>query len=306
MESAQSSMSQRLPAARLFALLAREARTGVIFRRGPSKQVQLIHWDLRDDSFVHGQWFKGRIYERRCDLSPSGRLLVYFASKQRGDFGTWTALSRPPFFTALSLWPKGDCWGGGGMFEDERTLLLNHRPREGRDPFPMPTGFQLPHHLQVRPFGTHSGGGEDEPIDGVLRERDGWQLRDEGEGERGGLRSGALFRFSRPRVREKLGANGRRLQSLLHAVGQENHAWYGQDHRVLDRDGTVLVDLPGSDWADWDGADLVFAREGRLYRLRKSDFREVAQRGEQAFQLLHDFSGARFAPLAPTADALKY
>ncbi|MDQ1090777.1 hypothetical protein QE400_000190 [Xanthomonas sacchari] len=237
MESTPSPVSQRLPATRLFALLARESRTGVIFRRGPSKQVQLIHWDLRDDSFVHGQWFKGRIYERRYDLSPSGRLLVYFASKQHGDFGTWTALSRPPFFTALALWPKGDSWGGGGMFEDERTLLLNHRPRDGRDPFPMPTGFQLPHDLQVRPFGTDSGGGEDEPIDGVLRERDGWQLRDAGEGERGGLRSDALFRFSRPRVREKLGANGRRLQSLLHAVGQDNHAWYGQDHRVLDRDG---------------------------------------------------------------------
>ncbi len=44
----------RPPATRLFALLAREARAGVIFRRGPSKQVQLIHWDLRDDSFVHG------------------------------------------------------------------------------------------------------------------------------------------------------------------------------------------------------------------------------------------------------------
>ncbi|MBO9874475.1 MULTISPECIES: hypothetical protein [Xanthomonas] len=306
MESAPFTVSQRPPATRLFALLAREARTGVIFRRGPSKQVQLIHWDLRDDSFVHGQWFKGRIYERRCDLSPSGRLLVYFASKQYGDFGTWTALSRPPFFTALALWPKGDCWGGGGMFEDEQTLLLNHRPREGRDPFPMPTGFQLPHHLQVRPFGKYAGGGEDEPIDGVLRERDGWRLCDDGEGERGGLRGDALFRFSRPRVREKPGANGRRLQSLLHAVGQDNHAWYGLDHRVLDRDGNVLVDLPGSDWADWDGGDLVFAREGGLYRLRKSDFREVAQRGEQAFQLLHDFSGARFAPLAPTADALKY
>ncbi|UYC11726.1 hypothetical protein [Xanthomonas sp. CFBP 8445] len=305
MEPAPFPVSQRPPATRLFALLARDARTGVIFRRGPSKQVQLIHWDLRDDSFVHGQWFKGRIYERRCDLSPSGRLLVYFASKQRGAFGTWTALSRPPFFTALALWPKGDSWGGGGMFEDERTLLLNHQPRDGHDPFPMPTGFQLPHDLQVRPFGADSGSGEDEPIDGVLRERDGWQLRDAGEGERGGLRGDALFRFSRPRVREKLGANGRRLQSLLHAVGQDNHAWYGLDHRVLDRDGTVLVDLPGSDWADWDGGDLVFAREGGLYRLRKSDFREVAQRGAQAFQLLHDFSGARFAPLAPTADALK-
>ncbi len=57
--------------AALYAILARDARTGVVFRRGPSRQVQLIRWDLRDDTFEHGQWFKGRIYERRCDLSPS-------------------------------------------------------------------------------------------------------------------------------------------------------------------------------------------------------------------------------------------
>jgi len=297
---------QRPPATRLYALLARDARSGVIFRRGPSKQVQLIRWDLRDDSFEHGQWFKGRIYERRCDLSPSGRLLVYFASKQHGDFVTWTALSRPPFFTALALWPKGDCWGGGGMFEDERTLLLNHRPQQGRDPFPLPTGFQVPHDMQVRPFGRGSGGGEDQPIDGVLRQRDGWQAIDAGEGETGGMSSTTLYRFNWPRVWEKAGASGRRLQSLLHAIGRENEAWYSLDHRVLDREGAVLLDLPGTDWADWDGGDLVFARDGCLYRLVKSDFRRYAQEGEAVFRLLHDFTSARFAPLAPAADALKY
>ncbi|MEB1529037.1 hypothetical protein [Xanthomonas sp. WHRI 7945] len=306
METTQHHAQQRPPATRLYALLAREARTGVIFRRGPSKQVQLIRWDLREDSFEHGQWFKGRIYERRCDLSPSGRLLVYFASKQQGDFVTWTALSRPPFFTALALWPKGDCWGGGGMFEDERTLLLNHRSQEGRDPFPLPTGFQVPHDLQVRPFGRGSGGGEDEPIDSALRQRDGWQVIDAGVGETGGLTSGVLYRFTRPRVWEKPGASGRRLQSLLQVVGRGNEAWYGLDHRVLDRDGTVLLDLPGSDWADWDGGDLVFARDGCLYRLTKSGFRDYAQDGERVFRLLHDFRSARFAPLAPTANALKY
>ncbi|PPT49129.1 hypothetical protein XarbCFBP8150_21735, partial [Xanthomonas arboricola] len=42
------------PATRLYVLLARDARTGVIFRRGPSKQVQLIRWDLRTDTFEHG------------------------------------------------------------------------------------------------------------------------------------------------------------------------------------------------------------------------------------------------------------
>jgi hypothetical protein len=70
--------------ARLFVILARRAPVGVIFRRGPSPWVQLIRWDTEHDRFEHGQWFHGRIYERRCDLSPDGSLLIYFASKFSG------------------------------------------------------------------------------------------------------------------------------------------------------------------------------------------------------------------------------
>ncbi|KAB7772551.1 hypothetical protein [Xanthomonas maliensis] len=290
---------------RLYVLLARQARTGVIFRRGPSKQVQLIGWDLARDRFTPGQWFKGRLYERRCDLSPSGRLLVYFAAKYKGEFGTWTALSRPPFLTALALWPKGDAWGGGGMFENERSLLLNHRPQPGRTPFPLPTGFGLPHDMRVKPCGQWSGGGEDEPIDSLLRRRDGWKERDAGEGERGGRRSGVLYRFSRPRIWEKRGPQGWRLQSLLQAVGRENGAWYALDHRVCDGDGNVLVDLPGSDWADWDDGDLVVARAGCLYRLAQADLLRY-RHDEAVLRLLQDFRDARFAAMAAPVDALTY
>ncbi|WP_434991027.1 hypothetical protein [Xanthomonas melonis] len=306
MDATQPGETHAAPATRLYALLAREARTAVIFRRGPTKQVQLIGWDRATDTFEHGQWFKGRIYERRCDLSPSGRLLVYFAAKHKGDFGSWTALSRPPFFTALALWPKGDTWGGGGVFEDERTLLLNHRPQDGRAPFPLPTGFRLPHEMRVRPFGQYSGGGEDAPIDDALRQRDGWRVRDAGEGESGGLRSGVLYRFTRPRVLEKHGKGGHVLQSLLQAVGRQNDAWYALDHRVLDREGAVLASLPGTDWADWDGGDLVFAREGCLYRLHESALARYPQDGEQVVRRLHDFNSARFATMPPTAEARRY
>src|SRR5438874_12985200 len=69
--------------ARLWALLARREPVGVIFRRGPSKQVMLIKWNTQQDSFELGQWFKGRVYERRCDLSPNGELIIYFAAKQK-------------------------------------------------------------------------------------------------------------------------------------------------------------------------------------------------------------------------------
>jgi hypothetical protein len=104
------------PSIRIYAILAREAPFAVVFRRGPSKQVLTISWNTETHEFRMGQWFKGRIYERRCDLSSSGEKLIYFAAKYRSTLYTWTAVSRPPFPTALLLWPKGHAWGGGGVF----------------------------------------------------------------------------------------------------------------------------------------------------------------------------------------------
>ena len=66
----------------LFAILARKANKAVILRRGPSDWVRLISWDTEHDTFELGQWFHGRIYERRCDLSPDGSKLIYFARKK--------------------------------------------------------------------------------------------------------------------------------------------------------------------------------------------------------------------------------
>ncbi|MGI9381994.1 MAG: hypothetical protein ACR2PO_02480 [Methyloligellaceae bacterium] len=111
-------MSQ--PACHLYALIARERRVGVIFRRGPTKQVLLIRWTLESDRFEIGQWLKGRIFVRRCDLSPDGQKLVYFAMDYRRPVGCWTAVSKPPYLTALAFWPKGNSYGGGGLFDGKR------------------------------------------------------------------------------------------------------------------------------------------------------------------------------------------
>jgi len=63
----------------------------------------MIRWNTADDTFESGQWFRGRIYDRRSDLSPDGSLLLYFARKINGrtlaDKGytyAWTAVSKPP------------------------------------------------------------------------------------------------------------------------------------------------------------------------------------------------------------------
>src|SRR5215470_2356564 len=161
---------------RIFAILAHAAPVGVILRRGPSKQVLLLKWHLGSDRLEAGQWLKGRIYERRCDLSPSGAHFLYFAAKHRPPFGTWTAISKPPWLTALALWPKGDAWGGGGMFESELSVALNHW--SGQDK--LADGFALKRGMRVALYGTRSGWGEDFPIYDALLERRGWSLVDRG------------------------------------------------------------------------------------------------------------------------------
>ena len=137
-------------------------------------------WDTSTDSFVSGQWFHGRLYERRCDLSPDGSKLIYFASKLNRktlDYSeytyAWTAISKPPFLTALALWPIGDCWHGGGLFENNRTVWLNHKPEVAKP------------HIQHRPRGLKiipnpQAHGEDGPVYSRRLLRDGWLLKQEG------------------------------------------------------------------------------------------------------------------------------
>jgi hypothetical protein len=144
-------MKSKAPPCRLQILFARWAPIGVIFRRRPSKWVQIIKWDTTTDSFEKGQWFHGHVYAGRSDLSADGSLLIYFASKfnkktvsDKEYTYAWTAIGKPPFLTALALWPKGDCWHGGGLFTTNRDVFLNHRP-DAAEPHPkhFPTGVRV-------------------------------------------------------------------------------------------------------------------------------------------------------------------
>ena len=106
---------------RLSVLLARSAPDAVVLRRGPTRWVQLLRWRTDCDRFEPGQWFKGRVYDRRSDLSPDGSLLIYFASKFNGRTladreytYAWTAVSRPPHFTALRRGRRGTAGTAAG------------------------------------------------------------------------------------------------------------------------------------------------------------------------------------------------
>lgn len=113
---------------RLFVIFAKEADEAVVFARGPSAWFHVIRWDTRRDSFESGAWIRGKIYPERCDLSPDGKLLLYFVyqGRRRGTTYTpaWTAVSRSPWLKALALWPWNSTWGGGGHFEGKRKVVL--------------------------------------------------------------------------------------------------------------------------------------------------------------------------------------
>ena len=283
---------------RLYALLARKAPVAVIFRRGPSKQVALVHWDLARDRFTVGQWLKGRIYERRCDLSPSGDRLIYFAARWKGPHQSWTAVSRPPWLTALTLWPKGDAWGGGGLFPSENLIGLNH-PRhqfvvDGREP---------PKRVKVEQY-VGRGGGEDFPIWQTRLELDGWRPTNDGSriehpyGEtKIWIEYDPPMTFARPSPRK----GGPMLEMRIRGIKERDGAWWVTDYAVVAGDEAQV--LRNCDWADWDRhGDLLFARDGKVFR---ASHRTVGGDLSRAKELI-DLSGLKFTERVSPPEARRW
>jgi hypothetical protein len=284
-------------ATRLYFIVARKSPVAVVFRRGPTRQVELLRWDLATDQLTAGQWLKGRIYERRCDLSPSGDKLIYFAARYETSLRTWTAVSRPPHLTALAFWPKGDAWGGGGLFDNEHRIRLNHRPNE----MMQEEGFRLAPSMEIVPLGEHPGWGEDDPIHHVRLRRDGWRkVGPEPKVKATGWDSDPWIVFDPvSRYTRSVGPPlaGLKIEMTIRGLKERDGPWYVTSYRLL-TGNKVLRDIGRADWADnAPNSDLLLAREGRLWRLQadsiegwaQADFLEVADLREHRFE-------ARVAP----------
>ncbi|MBN8730103.1 MAG: hypothetical protein J0L64_06135 [Acidobacteria bacterium] len=253
----------RFPA-RLHVLLARDAPYAVILRRGPSNLVCTIGWDRANDTFQVGQWLRGRIYEERCDLSPDGRHLLYFALNGRWSSetkGSYTAVSRAPYLKAVSLYPQGDTWGGGGVFLDNRTFTTTG----------WPTALRECEELTRVHTSRWIGGPQ-----AVRFERDGWlQVCTELPIYDRPASSGWLLRV--------------RLCSGLPSTPGRGCHW--AEYALVEAATGAVRFLPEWEWAGLDGARIVWTVAGTLNAAR------LTKRGLGPATLLADFNPLQYEPI---------
>ncbi|GIH67158.1 hypothetical protein [Microbispora siamensis] len=230
------------PPCRLYVLLATAAPTALIMRRGPSAWWHLLEWDLQAGEVRHGAWLRGTLYPRRCDISPDGKLLGYFAlGDGQSPWDTYFAVSKTPWLTALAAWHTHGTWTAGCRFATDNSLTISAS-------------------MDKRPFhGSYPYGAtvEDLSFDWTRRDlqneyKRGWRPFS-GEVERipAGLREAVLLQRVQP--------GGERALVLAHTgTDFQRYGIEGAQISYLreDDDGEITP-LPEAAWADWD-------RKGRL------------------------------------------
>jgi hypothetical protein len=275
--------------AKLYCILAREAETGLIFRRGPSKQVCLISWNLKNNTFVSGQWFKGRIYERKCDLSPDGKKLAYHAAKHHGTVPSLIAVSTPPFLTAHVLWKAIGTWNGQTLFETNNILALwTYRSDISLEPaLEMTVPRQL--HVTPRPWPGYFHKLADH--DRLLR--DGWIVHSGNPLYRGGPETRDPPVFYRKYMADE--TQGAHLE--LSATSDGSCTYKLRD------DFENEFEL-AANWADIRGRHVFFSQGGKLFSRLVAKKRTLTGKGSA--QELADFSDMKFAPVEAPDWALKW
>ena len=267
--------------ARIHVLLASQAPIGLVIRRGPSKSVATVLWDRRRDEFQLGQWLKGRIYERRCDLSPDGKHFIYFAMNGKWESetkGAWTAISRVPYLKALALFPKGDCWHGGGMWTNKNSYWLNG----GCGHSVLRDTKEVRRDKSYAP--SEDFGGECTSVYYPRLLRDGWQLAQREQ----------ITKWRDKDIFEKPLGHGWLLRKIAHAEidSPEGKGCYWDEHQLVHPQSEHQISCPGWEWAEVDGDRLAWATEGKLY------CGKVETGGLAVETELFDFNNMDFEPIA--------
>lgn len=265
-------MKPQFPA-RIHVLLARESSTAVVIRRGPAHRTAFIGWDRCTDQFSVGQWLNGRIYERRSDLSPDGRHLIYFALNGKwadATQGSWTAVSRAPYLKALSLFALGHTWAGGGLFLSDDTYWLADIQGSGHQTVHDDSGL-------TRSTDSLCSTGD---FYQFRLQRDGWRLT----GVIGKDSVPTQLNFEKPLTPNIL-LQKRSVQHGGRVVGR-GQAY--DEHQLMNRATGETLDCPDWEWAEVDGGRLVWAQGGKLFAGR------VPRLQPEGVKLLADFNLLRY------------
>ncbi|MGK7957425.1 MAG: hypothetical protein AB4063_19555 [Crocosphaera sp.] len=264
--------------ARLHILMARNSDQAIIIRRGPSKHTCVIGWERKRNIFQVSQWLKGRIYERRCDISPSGTYWIYFAmnGKWYSGAGSWTAIARVPWLKAIAFFPKNDCWLGGGLFLDDNSYWLNGGYIDNNGLYfdtnevKRNINYRLPNYY----------GGECLTVYYNRLQRDGWTLMEQTNW--GTAESETIF--------EKTLSKQWILQKICHAqiFPPPGNGCYWDEHIVYNRTGQSLIN-PDWQWAEWWDHSIYYAEKGYLYKVQIESSDRLSKP-----QLLHDFNDYQF------------
>jgi hypothetical protein len=234
-------------APRIYCIPAIDAPVLAVFRRGPSDWSHVGRWDLASGGYEPGAWLGGRVFPRRSDLSPDGRLLCYFAHKPSATWAhgeAYVAISKLPWLTALHAFGTCGTWTRGYYF----TQGVGDDAEQAK--LPMPYGLRS---IPVVQFSSERRRGWEEAPDSPARDpNDIWDQR----------------RNARMQKRQPKGKRLLCVESVGRAGGE-----FGVDqavdglrvHYSLESDGTLEL-LDDLQWADWDqeGRLLVATRSGKL------------------------------------------
>ena len=233
---------------RIYCIPATEAPVVAVFRRGPTHWSHVGRWDLAKRCYEAGAWLGGRIFPRRSDLSPDGRLLCYFAHKPSATWEhgeAYVALSKLPWLTALYAFGTCGTWTRGYYFTEDGGW---DKPEHEK----LPISYGLRSIPSVQFANERRRGWEEAPDSPQRDPKDFWDQHRNArmlKRQPGGDRLLCV---------ESLGWAGGEFGTKQAVDGMSIHYW-------LEFNGDIEL-LDDLQWADWDreGQLLGATRSGKL------------------------------------------
>ncbi len=266
--------SNKFPA-RLHILMATQSKKAIVIRLGPSYQNCILGWDRATNEFQVTQWFRGKIFTRRCDISPDGKHWIYFAFKANiGD--SWTAIAKVPWLKAISLYKNGSTWGGGGLFLDNFTYW--HHNIACEDATQLSQDIRPTEHA----INFKSYGDSDRTIYFNRLIRDGWKI----------INRDRLAQDISTAIFEKQLNSNWIIQKICHtqmSPSEGKGGFYWDEHCLTNNETNSVTEGDTWEWAEWADDKLYFAKQGCLYQIDINDSGDLS-----APELLHDFNHYTF------------